>query len=301
MPHNKSVVTLGTFDGVHKGHQSILDKVTQAAKSLGADSLVLTFFPHPRMVLQSSENIKLLNTIEEKAELLKKHGIQHLVVHEFSKEFANLSAEDFVKKVLVDQFHTQKIIIGYDHKFGKGRSADISDLEKFGEKYGFEVEQITAQEIDHLTVSSTKIRKALDKGDMRLANEYLGEPYSFSGIVVKGKQIGRTIGYPTANFFIEEDYKLIPADGVYVVKSTIDQEDVFGMMSIGTNPTLGINPRTIEVNYLHFTKDLYGKKIRVAILEKIRDEATFDSLDALKKALAQDELFTLKYMHEHTS
>lgn len=301
MPHNKSVVTLGTFDGVHKGHQSILDKVTQAAKSLGADSLVLTFFPHPRMVLQSSENIKLLNTIEEKAELLKKHGIQHLVVHEFSKEFANLSAEDFVKKVLVDQFHTQKIIIGYDHKFGKGRSADISDLEKFGEKYGFEVEQITAQEIDHLTVSSTKIRKALDKGDMRLANEYLGEPYSFSGIVVKGKQIGRTIGYPTANFFIEEDYKLIPADGVYVVKSTIDEEDVFGMMSIGTNPTLGINPRTIEVNYLHFTKDLYGKKIRVAILEKIRDEATFDSLDALKKALAQDELFTLKYMHEHTS
>ncbi len=298
-PKQKTVVTLGTFDGVHKGHQSILEKVKESAEKLHAESLVLTFFPHPRMVLQKEDSIKLLNTIDEKADLLRQFGIEHLVIHEFNKAFANLSAEAFVKQVLVDQFKTQKIIIGYDHRFGKGRAADIHDLERFGEKYGFEVEQISAQEIDHISVSSTKIRKALAEGDMRLANDYLGYPYFFSGRVVKGKQIGRTLGFPTANFEIGETYKLIPANGIYVVVSEIHGKDVYGMMSIGTNPTLGSNPQTIEVNYLNLDEDLYGKTLKVRILEKIRDEATFDSLETLKKAIGNDRLFTLQYIDEH--
>lgn len=301
VPHKKAVITLGTFDGVHQGHQSIINKVTKAAHALNAQSVVLTFFPHPRMVLQSNAELKLLNTMSEKAALLKKHGIEHLVIHPFDAEFANLTAEQFVKNVLVDQFHVQKIIIGYDHRFGKGRSADITDLERFGQKYGFEVEQISAQELNHITISSTKIRKALEKGDMSLANDYLGAPYSFTGTVVKGKQIGRTIGYPTANFQIDEDYKLIPANGVYIVSSIIDQQLVYGMMSIGTNPTLGQNPKTIEVYYLGLSQDLYGKTITVAILEKIRDEVTFDSLEALKKEINNDERITQNYINAHSS
>ena len=284
------------FDGVHRGHQSILNRLKEAALDNNLESLVLTFFPHPRMVLTPNNAPKLLNTIEEKSFLLKKTGINHLVIHPFSMDFSQMEAEDFVKHILVDKLKTKKIIIGYDHRFGKNRSADFHDLVRFGEKYGFDVEKISAQTVDEISVSSTKIRTALEKGDIHIAKEYLGYDYFFSGTVVHGKKIGRTIGFPTANFEIDETYKLIPANGIYVVYSYIDNQKVWGMMSIGTNPTLGDNPQTIEVNYLDFNKDLYGQNLTIYMAEKIRDEATFISLDELKNALHQDLLYTQNYI-----
>jgi len=294
--NKENVVTLGMFDGVHRGHQSILNRLKEAALDNNLESLVLTFFPHPRMVLTPNNAPKLLNTIEEKSFLLKKTGINHLVIHPFSMDFSQMEAEDFVKHILVDKLKTKKIIIGYDHRFGKNRSADFHDLVRFGEKYGFDVEKISAQTVDEISVSSTKIRTALEKGDIHIAKEYLGYDYFFSGTVVHGKKIGRTIGFPTANFEIDETYKLIPANGIYVVYSYIDNQKVWGMMSIGTNPTLGDNPQTIEVNYLDFNKDLYGQNLTIYMAEKIRDEATFISLDELKNALHQDLLYTQNYI-----
>lgn len=285
------------FDGVHRGHQSILNRLKEVALDNNLESLVLTFFPHPRMVLTPNNAPKLLNTIEEKSFLLKKTGINHLVIHPFSMDFSQMEAEDFVKHILVDKLKTKKIIIGYDHRFGKNRSADFHDLVRFGEKYGFDVEKISAQTVDEISVSSTKIRTALEKGDIHIAKEYLGYDYFFSGTVVHGKKIGRTIGFPTANFEIDETYKLIPANGIYVVYSYIDHQKVWGMMSVGTNPTLGDNPQTIEVNYLDFDKDLYGQNLTIYMAEKIRDEATFISLDELKNALHQDLLYTQNYIN----
>ena len=236
--NKKTVVTIGTFDGVHLGHKKILDKIKSSTQELNCESTVLTFFPHPSMVIQNSEPIKLLNTIEEKKLLLESIGLANLIIHPFDIEFAQLSAEDFVKKILVEQLHIQKIIIGYDHRFGINRSADINDLIVFGDKYGFEVEQIEAQEIDENAISSTKIRNSLEEGAITLANEYLGYNYFFSGIVVKGNQLGRTIEFPTANIEIAEAYKLVPKNGVYFVKSKIHEKPVFGMMNIGTRPTV---------------------------------------------------------------
>lgn len=292
--HN--VVTLGMFDGVHLGHQTILNKLKEAAREQQLESLVLTFFPHPRMVLTPDNAPKLLNTIEEKSVLLKNTGINHLVIHPFSLNFSQMDAEDFVKEILVDKLKTKKIIIGYDHRFGKNRSADFNDLVTFGQKYGFEVEKISAQTVDEISVSSTKVRKALEQGNVATAKDYLGYDYFFSGTVVKGKQIGRTIGYPTANFEIEETYKLIPGNGVYDVYSYIDNQKVWGMMSIGTNPTLGDNPQTIEVNYLDFDQDLYGKTFSVYMVKKIREEEKFASMAELINALQGDLSFTKNHI-----
>lgn len=283
-----TVLTLGTFDGVHIGHKSIIHKLTSTAEAAGAQSTVLTFFPHPRMVLQQDSDIKLLNTINEKAFLLEQCGVDNLIIHPFDHNFSRLTAEEFVKDILVDRLNISHIIIGYDHRFGRNRTATISDLEKFGELYGFEVIQISALEIDEVSVSSTKIRNALDAGDITTANSYLGYPYILTGTVVKGREIGRTIGFPTANIEVSEDYKLIPPIGIYIVSSIIDGRNVFGMMSIGTNPTVGGTTRTIEVNYLDFEGDLYGKELRIGIYSKIRDEEKFASLDALKEQLVKD-------------
>lgn len=293
---DETVVTLGTFDGVHLGHQSILERVQEAATSLNAKSLLLTFFPHPRMVLQKEEGIKLLNTLSEKSDLLDKFGLDYLVIHPFDKNFANLSAEQFVKEILVDIFHTTKIIIGYDHRFGKNRSANIEDLERLGKKYGFAVEQISAREIEDHSISSTKIRKAIESGNITTANEYLGYPYFFRGTVVQGKKIGRTIGFPTANIQVDESYKLLPAVGIYVVRSKIDNQMVYGMLSVGYNPTVGDNPLSIEVNYLGFDEDLYDKYLEIELLERIRGEQIFSSLEALKEAIHKDQLFTENYI-----
>ncbi|MEC4051041.1 bifunctional riboflavin kinase/FAD synthetase [Flavobacterium sp. SUN046] len=295
---NKTIVTIGIFDGVHKGHKRILERLTHSAKDLGCESLVLTFFPHPRMVLQDPSAVQLINTIKEKEVLLANSGIDHLVIHPFTLEFAKLSAETFVKEVLVDHFNVQKIIIGYDHRFGNNRTATIDDLIVFGKQYGFEVEQISAEEIDDIAVSSTKIRKAVLEGNIALANNYLGYSYLLTGTVVQGKQLGRTIGFPTANLNIPEAYKLIPNNGVYIVQSLLDGNKVYGIMNIGTRPTVDGTTRSIEVHYLNYSEDLYGKTIGIELLEHIRDEQKFDSLDLLKQQIQKDKETALEYIHK---
>ena len=293
-----TIVTIGTFDGVHLGHKKILAQITKSAYDLNCESLVLTFFPHPRMVLQEDTEMKQLNTLNEKIELLDNLGIENLVVHPFDKEFSRLTAEEFVKEVLVDVFKIKKIIIGHDHRFGRNRTANIDDLISFGETYGFEVEQISAEEINEVSISSTKIRNALLEGNIELATTYLGYNYSLSGIISKGKQLGRTIGYPTANIKIEEEYKLIPLNGVYIAQSILNGKTVFGMMNIGTRPTVDGTTQTIEINFFDFKQDLYGQEITVSLLHRMRAEQKFDSLDTLKSQLSKDKINAQSYIRK---
>lgn len=290
-----TTVTLGTFDGVHIGHKKIIERLVQNTDAV-TESLVLTFFPHPRMVLQGDSEIKLLNTIDEKAFLLEKNGLDNLVIHPFDQAFSRLTAEEFVKNILVDIFKIKKIIIGHDHRFGRNRTANIDDLILFGEQYNFEVEQISPQEIDEVSVSSTKIRNSLLAGNIQLANSYLGYNYFFTGTVVKGKQLGRTIGFPTANISIKENYKLIPQIGVYVVSSMLNDIEVFGMMNIGFNPTVKGQHQTIEVHYFDLNEDLYDKEITVSILHRIRPEQKFGSVEKLKEQLAKDQITSLEFI-----
>ena len=292
----KTIVTIGTFDGVHIGHQKIIEKLIQETKKADCESLILTFFPHPRMVLNGSSSIKLLNTINEKSSLLEKMGLDNLVVHPFDKKFSNLSAEEFVKTILVDSFNLKKIIIGYDHRFGNNRAANIDDLISFGKKYDFEVEQISAQEIDSVSVSSTKIRDAITDGNMIVANEFLGYDYILSGKIITGKQLGRTIGFPTANIKIEENYKLIPKNGVYIVKSHLQEKTVFGIMNIGLNPTVNGEDLSIEVHFLDFEADLYNKNITVSVIARIRDEQKFTSIDLLKAQIQEDKNYAISFI-----
>jgi len=282
---------------VHIGHKKILERITQNTENGKHESLVLTFFPHPRMVLQEKSEIKLLNTISEKIKLLEASGIENLIVHPFDESFSRLTAEEFVHTILVDKFQIHKIIIGHDHRFGRNRTANIDDLIAFGKEYGFEVEQISAEEIQDVSVSSTKIRKALNEGNMALANEYLGYNYFLNGMVVKGKQLGRTIGFPTANIHIEEEYKLIPKIGVYVVKALVNEEIVYGMMNIGFNPTVNGEKQTVEVHLFNFDKDIYEQNIQVSLLHYIREEQKFGSVDALKDQLKQDQNQALAYIN----
>ena len=295
--NKKSVVTIGTFDGVHIGHKKTLERIIFNAKKLNCESVVLTFFPHPRMVLQDDYVVQLLNTANEKKILLEKTGIDNLIIHPFSQEFSRLTAKEFVKEILVNQLNIRKIIIGYDHSFGRNRSANINDLIEFGKEYGFEVEQISAQEINDNAVSSTKIRNAILEGNINLANNYLGYNYFFSGVVVKGKQLGRTIGFPTANIKINEDYKLIPKNGVYIVKSNYDKKIVFGLMNIGTRPTVEGTNQTIEVFFLDFDKAIYDESLTIEIIEFIRNEQKFDSLNDLKNQINEDKNFALNYIN----
>jgi riboflavin kinase/FMN adenylyltransferase len=294
----KTILTLGTFDGVHIGHKKILEKITQNTENEKYESLVLTFFPHPRMILQEESAIKLLNTITEKIDLLEKTGIENLVIHPFDESFSRLTAEEFVREILVEQFHIQKIIIGHDHRFGRNRTANIDDLIDFGKKYGFEVEQISAQEINEISVSSTKIRNALEEGDIVLANKYLGYNYFLTGTIIKGKQLGRTIGFPTANLKIEENYKLIPRNGVYIVSSIINNKTVFGMMNIGFNPTVDGENQTIEIHFFDFEADLYHQKITVSLLHRIRSEQKFDSVVLLKEQLEKDRNYAKAFLNK---
>ena len=282
------VTTIGTFDGIHIGHQKILKQVVALAKKQGYIPVVLTLFPHPRMVLQKDDSIRLLNTIEERIELLKSHGIEEVIVKKFTKDFANLSAKDYVKQILVDELNTKHIVIGYDHHFGKDRSANINDLKAFAELYNFKVEEISAQDLKDVTVSSTKIRTALNEGEVDLANSYLGYNFFITGIVVKGKGLGRTIDFPTANINVTATYKLIPSDGVYVVKSKIDNKTVFGMMNIGTNPTVNGKTRSIEVHFFNFNQDIYDSELKIEFLKRLRSEQKFENLEALKAQLKKD-------------
>lgn len=294
----KTILTLGTFDGVHLGHKKILSKLIQNSANKEFESLVLTFFPHPRMVLQEGSALKLLNTITEKVALIEELGIENIVIHPFDEAFSRLTAEEFVRDVLVEKFQIHKIIIGYDHRFGRNRTADINDLIGFGLEYGFEVEQISVKEINDISVSSTKIRTALQEGNMNLANSYLGYTYFISGTVVKGKQLGRTIGYPTANLQIAETFKLIPQNGVYIVQSQIQNKVVFGMMNIGNNPTVGGQQQSIEVFFLDFEADLYQKELQVSILQRIRSEKKFNSIEELKEQLHIDEQTVVEYINK---
>jgi riboflavin kinase/FMN adenylyltransferase len=293
--YQKTILTIGTFDGVHLGHQKILHKIAEQAGLFNYESVVLTFFPHPRMVLGKDTTIKLLNTLEEKEKLIEKTGIDHLIIQKFDEAFSNLSAADFVKQILVDKLNSGKIIIGYDHKFGKGRTADINNLIEFGKQFNFEVEEISAEEIGDIAVSSTKIRKALLEGNIQLVNQYLGYTFEFTGKVIEGKKIGRTIQFPTANISIEKNYKLLPKNGVYIITSKIDNINYHGMMNIGTNPTLGENQQTIEVHFFDFNQNIYNKKLTIKVLDKIREEQKFDSLEALQLQLNKDQTFSKSY------
>ncbi|MAM22411.1 MAG: riboflavin biosynthesis protein RibF [Croceibacter sp.] len=288
-----TVVTIGTFDGVHIGHQKIVNRLVNHAE---LDSVILTFFPHPRMVLQQDNTIKLLHTIEEKTSVLNQLGLDHLVIHPFTKEFSRLTAQQFVEDILVNQLKAKKIIIGYDHRFGRNRTADISTLKDFGEQYGFVVEEITKQDVDDVAVSSTKIRTALQKGQIEKANAFLGQPYMLTGTIVKGKGIGKTLGYPTANIQIEEAYKLIPKNGVYIVKTNFKGITYFGMMNIGTNPTVGGKSQTIETYFFNMDTDLYGSKMTIQMLKRIRDEKKFASVDQLIEAMQNDEKISINYI-----
>lgn len=294
--HKGTVITIGTFDGVHLGHRKILERVINRGRTLGKASIVLTLFPHPRMVLFDDSSIKLLNTIDERIDILKNIGIDRVIVKEFTKSFSSLSAEDYVKSILVDELKAKLIVIGYDHHFGKGRTANIEDLKSFAEEYDFEVEEISAKEISDVTVSSTKIRKALYEGDVKLANSFLGYRFFITGNVVKGKKIGRTIDFPTANINIKETYKLIPKDGVYIIASIIDGHPFYGMMNIGTNPTVDGKNRSVEVHFFNFDADLYGETLKIEFLHRLRDEQKFEDLDALKEQLKIDKLNAKDYI-----
>lgn len=297
--HNEkpSSVTIGTFDGVHIGHKKIIDRLVQNANRHNLESILLTFFPHPRMVLQQDSDIKLINTIEERVQILEKTGLENLVIHPFTKEFSRLTAGEYVQQMLIKNLNVRHVIIGYDHRFGRNRTSSITDLASYGIQNDFTVEEISKQDIDDVAVSSTKIRQALIDGDIKKANKYLGYNFMLTGNVVKGKELGRTLGYPTANLHIEEEYKLIPKNGVYIVKSKIDSTTYFGMMNIGMNPTVQGTKQSIETHFFDTSFNLYEKKIQIEMLHRIRDEKKFDSIEQLKEAMQLDEDFARDYVN----
>lgn len=296
-PLQYAVVTSGTFDGVHVGHQKILARVREIAKENKGESVVITFWPHPRMILHpEEESLKLLNTFEEKAALLKKQGIDHLIRIPFTREFSQLSSEDFIRKILVDKIGTKKLVIGYDHRFGKNREGSFSQLKADGPLYGFEVEEIPRQMVDAVGVSSSKVRKALEAGDMETASHLLGGPYSLTGRVVRGEKLGRLIGFPTANLELEMHHKLVPADGIYAVTVRHDQETFGGMLYIGYRPTVDGKARTIEVNIFDFDREIYGELITVFFQQRIREDIRFNDLEALRQQLHDDREKALKIL-----
>lgn len=294
IPQN-SVVTTGTFDGVHQGHKTIINRLKKIASAATGETVLITFHPHPRIVLQKNPDLKLLSTIDERIVLIESTGIDHLVIIPFDKNFAALSSIEFVQNILVEKIGTKKLVIGYDHHFGKNREGSFQHLKKFGPQYGFTVEEIPAQEINDVNISSTKIRAALESGDLKKANDFLGHAYTISGKVVKGEQLGRSIGFPTANIEIESKYKLIPKQGVYAVKAIIGEKNYRGMLNIGVRPTVNDkNRETIEVNFFDFEGDLYGTTLVVELIQRIRDEKQFTGVSELKLQLERD----LEYCNE---
>ena len=290
------VVTSGTFDGVHLGHQTIIARLKELSLKFEGQSVVITYHPHPRMVLQpENTELELLNTLPEKIARLEQLGVDHLLIIPFDNSFASLTSEDFIRKILVDVVHTRKLVIGYDHHFGKNREGSFDHLMEYGPKYGFDVEEIPAQDIDQVAVSSTKIREALRKGDIQAANRYLGYAYPFNGKVMKGRQLGRKIEFPTANLEIVPDRKLIPANGVYAVNVIVENAIYNGMMNIGFRPTVSDEKlRTIEVHIFDFDNDIYDKEIKVRMITRIRDEIRFNGIVELREQLKKDKLEALK-------
>ena len=292
----QSVITIGTFDGVHIGHKKIINQLTSISSKNNLISILLSFFPHPKMVLQNDKELKLINTIQEKEGLLNSLNLDYLIIKEFTKEFSRLSALEFVRDILVNKLNAKHIIIGYDHHFGRNRTANIEQLKEFGELYDFKVTEILAQDIDDIAISSTKIRKALINGEIILANKFLGYNFFFSGNVVHGNNIGKTISFPTANIKIDAPYKLVPKNGVYIVKTTIDNQITFGMMNIGYNPTFNGKQKSIEIHFINFNKNIYDKTLTIEMILRIRNEIKFNTVDDLKKQLEQDKLSTLNYI-----
>jgi riboflavin kinase / FMN adenylyltransferase len=287
-----AVVTPGTFDGVHWGHQRIIERLKEIAARTGGETVVLTFHPHPRMVLYGEDsNLRLLTTLDEKTELLRKAGIDHFIIHPFTKEFAKTNIVEYVRDLLIGKIGMKKLVIGYDHHFGRHREGNLERLLELAPVFNFEIEEIPAQEISEVNVSSTKIRAALDEGDVKLANEFLGYRYALSGIVIPGRQVGRTLGFPTANVDIDNPYKLIPAEGVYAVKVRTDQGEFNGMLNIGHRPTFNnnIELKTLEVHLLNFDGDLYGRNITIELVERIRSEVKFENSNDLKSQLESDK------------
>ena len=287
---DNTILTIGTFDGVHLGHQKVLERLTNSAKENNLKSTVLTFFPHPRTILNPNKPLKLINSVKERTELLNRSKVDNLIIHPFDKNFSELDPEKYVVEILVKKLKAKIILIGYDHKFGKNRTADITDLKIYGKKYGFKVIEIKAEEISNIAISSTKIRKAISEGNISTAKKYLGYDFSLSGKIVHGKSIGRTLGFPTANIEVKEEYKLIPKNGVYLIQSVINHNKYFGMMNIGIKPTIKESSKTIEVNFFDFEGDLYHKNIEVNIKKFIRDEIKFDSLELLKSQILKDKI-----------
>lgn len=290
-PLDFAVATTGTFDGVHVGHRTILKRLIETAKKNAGESVLFTFNPHPRMVLQPDLDLNLINSLEEKAELLKECGLDHLIIHPFTKEFSRTSSMEFVRNILVKNIGVKKLVIGYDHHFGRNREGSFEHLKEFGPVYGFDVEEIPAQDINNVKVSSTKIRNALLEGEIETANKYLTRPYRLTGFVVKGDQLGRQIGFPTANLNLDDSKKLIPKNGVYAVLVRIDGNDTqhSAMCNIGVRPTVSGKTKTIEINMFDFNLDIYGTKLTVFFKQRIRDEQKFESVEKLKAQLILDE------------
>ena len=288
----KSVVTIGTFDGVHKGHQQVIARLQEIAKKHGGETVIFTFHTHPRLVTSPAEsNLRLLTTLQEKIELFNRYGIDHLVIYPFDKNFSELSYSEFVEEIIVNLMRTHCLVVGYDHKFGKNREGDFDYLQKCASKFNFEVEKLEVLTIEKDSVSSTKIRQALESGEIEKANRYLGYYFTLHGTVVTGKQVGRKLGFPTANIEASDKHKIIPGYGVYAVEVKINNTKYNGMLNIGTRPTFNNNAdnRSIEVNIFDFEEDVYGKEITIEFIGKIRDEQRFESIEGLINQLKTDK------------
>ena len=288
-----AVITIGTFDGVHKGHQKLISRINDLSAQIGGESIIVTFHPHPRLVINPDDTtLKLLNTIEEKIKLLGEYGVDNVVVVPFSRDFSEQSAESYISDFLVRNFHPAHIVIGYDHKFGRNREGDFALLEKYQQEYNYHLEAIPKEMLDDIAISSTKIRQSLTEGEVSAVNDLLGHRYTLSGIVVKGLQNGRKLGYPTANIQVADANKLIPHTGIYAVLVHHDSHVYSGMLSIGYNPTFEGKEQTIEVNILDFEKDIYGESLTLEFVQFIRYEKKFDSMEDLIKAIDQDKVVT---------
>ena len=296
---NFAVVTSGTFDGVHLGHQKILGKLKEIATQKKGETVLITYFPHPRMVLfNDSQNLKLLNTITEKIDLLAQFGLDHLVIIPFTREFSEINSKTYIQSILVNQIGAKVLVIGYDHRFGKNREGSFNYLSENAQQFGFEVIEIPRHDIENIGISSTQIRNSLLAGDVKQASNLLGSQYSLTGKVVKGKQLGRTLGYPTANIYVVENYKLIPADGVYAVQIIYNSKQYNGVLNIGKRLTIEGKDRTIEVNIFDFDKEIYGENLTIHVIEKIRDEKKFESLENLKIQIKKDAELAKSILNE---
>lgn len=300
---NNSVVTIGTFDGVHLGHQKILNKLKNEADEINGESLLFTFYPHPRMVIfPDSHNLKLIQTIDEKIASLRDFGLDNVIIYPFTKDFSRLTAFEFVRDILVHKLKVKKLVIGYDHQFGRNREGDIEFLKETANIFDFEVIEISAEEINEVNVSSTKIRNSITDGNIDKANEFLGKPFQVQGQVVKGKKLGRKIGYPTINLQLNNEHKIMPLDGVYAVQVSVGIEQYFGMMNIGVNPTIADEmneQKKYEVHLFDFDQDIYGENVIVLFRKFVRKEKTFDNLDELKLQIKADENNIRQYFNSN--